>query len=427
MMKDNSKFTHSNFIRNSKFEIRYFSLKLVLFLLTLMVLPFPADASTPSVAQRLAGRIVQLPKVQRLLWYVSPVNGQRYLIHNDPSCLEVVRLTAIGINDKNLNKIPGPNAGRRDPKLVNRLRGRFLLAVEQQGAAFYLNPVDGRRAALTNGQQCQTALRRFATAATAKELGIIPMNGRQTVFDPYFTGVTSASIVHDEVVPGHATNQIMPIASLSKLMTALVLLDLNPDWGKEITITADDLNYPRGLVDPGDVTSEVPFAAGDTVTVRDLWRAMLVASSNQAAAMLAKHSGLSLEAFTAAMNDRAQLLGLEKTAFVEPSGLDPFNVSTAVEMAKIAAAAFGQPQIADTSVMGEFTITAKLPDNTTRDITVVNRNYSLLQFGVSAAKTGFLYEAQRTVAVRKGETIAVVLHARSMKERNKLLAEMLPR
>ena len=94
-------------------------------------------------------------------------------------------------------------------------------------------------------------------------------------------------------------------------------------------------------------------------------------------------------------------------------------------MARLAAAAFSQPEIARTSVMGQFTIAARRPDGTARDIPVVNRNATLLRFGPDGAKSGFLIEAQRTVAVRNGETIAVVLHARSMKERNQLLSQLL--
>lgn len=369
---------------------------------------------------------MQPPKEKKFFWYINPANSNRYLIHNGATCLEVVQISALGINDANLGKIPLRTGQRRDARLVSRLRGRFLLAVNQHGAAFYLNPLNGLRQALPNAEQCLAVLQRFTAPITAKDLGLIPMNRRQIVFDPMFSGATSAKIVTGKFITGVRADQIMPIASLSKLMTALVLLDQNIDWENEITMTADDLDYPKALVDPGDVTSEVPFAAGDTVTVRDLWRAMLVASSNQAAGLLARHSGLDQATFTAAMNRKTRELGMQKTRFIEPSGLDPFNVSTAMEMAKIAAAAFRYPEIAATSVMGEFTITAKLPDGSTRKITVVNRNYSLLQFNVSGAKTGFLHEAQRTVAAKKGETVAVVLHARSMQERNRILAELLP-
>jgi len=151
---------------------------------------------------------------------------------------------------------------------------------------------------------------------------------------------------------------------------------------------------------------------------------MLVASSNQAAGVLAKHSELPAAAFVSAMNAKAEGLGLKKTVFTEPSGLDPFNVSTAMETAKIAAAAFAQPEIADTTVMGEFEMTARQPDGGTRKIPVANRNHSLLQFQVTGAKVGFLKEAQRTVAVQRGDTVAVVLHARSMRERNRILGEI---
>ena len=75
--------------------------------------------------------------------------------------------------------------------------------------------------------------------------------------------------------------------------------------------------------------------------------------------------------------------------------------------------------------MGEFAIPAGRPDGTVREMTVVNRHATLLRLGLSGAKTGFLHEAQRTAAVRRDDTVAVVLHARSLEERNRWLADLL--
>ncbi len=229
----------------------------------------------------------------------------------------------------------------------------------------------------------------------------------------------------ERLTGGHQADVVLPLASLTKLVTALVVLDAPPDWSRTVTITADDLAYPQRYVNAGDITSEVPFQAGDRVTLGDLWAAMLIASSNQAAAILARETNLTPAAFTVAMNAKAASLGLQRTAFTEPSGLDVGNLGTAREMAAIARAAFAIPLVRETTLQRGVAIVAGRPDGATRTVSVVNRNASVLALGVDAAKTGFLIEAQRNLAVRKGDRIAVVLHARSMSERNGTIQRLL--
>lgn len=388
-------------------------------------LPTITVAAEIPLPKRLAGRILLQTDARGEAWYIQPKTQTRYYLENEKSCVDVMRSTSLGITNADLKKIPAATGQRGDAKLVRRLSGWILLAVEQQGQAWYVNPLDGRRHYLADGAACMDILRQFGLGITTADLRRIPMNSEQVIFDRTYNAVAAARIVGNRIERQPDADHILPIASLTKLMTALILLDQRPEWNKEITITADDIAYPLRLVDPGDITSEVPLLAGDTVSVLDLWKAMLVASSNQAAWVLAEHSGLTPSTFVTAMNAKAQTLGLKKTIFTEPTGLDPANVSTAVEMAHLALAAFKYPEIADTSVLNELTMFARQPDATTREIPVTNRNFSLLQFNVDGAKTGFLYEAQRNVAVQKGNITAVVLHARSMKERNQLVEKLL--
>ncbi|MDD5109826.1 MAG: serine hydrolase [Patescibacteria group bacterium] len=388
-------------------------------------LPTIATAAEVPLSKRLTSRFLLQSDAHDAAWYVHPATNERYSLRDSDICFSTAASLALGISDADLAKLATPAARKRNAKLASRLRGRFLLAVQQHGALLYFSPVDSARSPIPDGDTCLTLAKRLGQKVKTKELASIPMNTEQLIFDPAFSQVASAKIVNGKPVAGRYPNQILPIASLTKLMTALVISDLKPDWEREITLTAEDLAYPQTQVDPGDITSEVAFAVGDTVTVRELWVAMLVSSSNQAAITLADHSGLPIPAFVSAMNSKSRALGLNRTVFIEPTGLDPDNISTAAEMAKIAAAAFANPTIADTTVLKEFTIAARQTDGAIRAVPVTNRNYSLLQFSVDGAKTGFLYEAQRTVAVRKGNTIAVVLHARSMSERNQLLTTFL--
>ncbi|MGE5426119.1 MAG: D-alanyl-D-alanine carboxypeptidase family protein [Bacillota bacterium] len=127
-----------------------------------------------------------------------------------------------------------------------------------------------------------------------------------------------------------------PIASITKLMTALVFLDHNPGWDKAYTIGRQD------LVEGGKVNLFV----GDTVSVKDLFNSSLVASDNGATLALARSTGLSDEEFIAAMNGKAKELGLMQTAFVDPIGLNDDNLSTVKDVARLAKAALDKSDIA---------------------------------------------------------------------------------
>jgi len=174
----------------------------------------------------------------------------------------------------------------------------------------------------------------------------------------------------------------------------------------------------------GDATSEVPLEAGDSVRMSDLWIAMLTASSNQSAVILADNSGLSRQEFAAAMNKKAQKLGLKKTKFYEMTGLDPNNVSTPQEMALIANSAFVIEKIAQSTQVPDYVFEVVQADGNTRQVDVKNRNYSLLAMGADASKTGFLVEAQRNVVLRKNNNIIVVLHALSTVQRNQIIQKL---
>ena len=113
--------------------------------------------------------------------------------------------------------------------------------------------------------------------------------------------------------------EVRPMASITKLMTALILLEHGLDWEQELVVTS------ASVIDNH-------MYAGDTYTTKELWHAMLVASSNKAAYTLAESTGWGVDAFVSRMNDRAVELGLGYTRFADPTGLDSANVSTAADI-----------------------------------------------------------------------------------------------
>lgn len=126
-----------------------------------------------------------------------------------------------------------------------------------------------------------------------------------------------------------------PIASISKLMTALVFLEHNPGWDEIYTIGPED------QISGGKQN----LFLGEKMRLKDIFHASLVASDNGATLALVNASGLSQAEFVQAMNDKAKALGLRQTTFAEPTGLSDNNVSTAREVVLLARAAFQEEAI----------------------------------------------------------------------------------
>ena len=175
---------------------------------------------------------------------------------------------------------------------------------------------------------------------------------------------------------------VLPIASLTKLMTALVLLDLGLDWSQEVEINADD-NSIEG--------ARLKVPTGVKVTLEDVFRAMLVGSANNATQTLVSATGLGEAAFVEKMNQKAFDLGLENTVFVEPTGLSENNVSTVVDYVKIAKEAFSKEKVRSLSVLQEH-----LMETTDGQFIQVKNTNKLVResyLNIAGSKTGFTYEA----------------------------------
>jgi D-alanyl-D-alanine endopeptidase (penicillin-binding protein 7) len=171
-----------------------------------------------------------------------------------------------------------------------------------------------------------------------------------------------------------------PIASISKLMTALVFLDHNPGWTKVYQVAPAD-NIAGGHLN---------LFLGDRVTVKDLFYTALVASDNGATMALVHATGLSQADFVAQMNATAKRLGLLNTHFAEPTGLSDSNISTAREVAIMAQAAFARPEIRQATTLPEYKFTTL--DGRANDI--VSTDYLLSgatrdSLEVLAGKTGY--------------------------------------
>ncbi|HXS81834.1 MAG TPA: serine hydrolase [Methylomirabilota bacterium] len=204
-----------------------------------------------------------------------------------------------------------------------------------------------------------------------------------------------------EVLFEKNASRSVPIASLSKLMTALVFLEQNPDLEKEATVRADEIAG----------AGHTQLRRGEVVPLGELLRMSLMCSDNCATRVIAHSSGLTPDEFIARMNRKSIELGLTGTRFVEFTGLNEHNVSTAADVARLLHAAANEPLIA------EITTTRSYEFHTTRRWHTIGNTNRLLygRYEVLGGKTGFIREAgycfATWVRAQGRDLIAVVLGA----------------
>ena len=221
----------------------------------------------------------------------------------------------------------------------------------------------------------------------------------------------AAAIIYDPI-----TNQVLweensqnqrSIASITKVMTATVFLENNPDLSQQYTITRGDVFQ----------ASTTHLISNDKVTGDDLLHLLLIASDNAAARALARVSPLGSEGFVQRMNDKAAELGLQTTHYADPSGLLSDNVSSAYDMARLITLASQDERISSVMRLSEYTVyTGK-----GRAVSFHSTNHLLGRpdVEVRAGKTGFISKAGYCLATllqmpQSGQQVAVVvLGARS--------------
>lgn len=193
------------------------------------------------------------------------------------------------------------------------------------------------------------------------------------------------------------------MASITKLMSALVFLETNPDWNRRVSVVSDDI-----------IGSHV--SAGESYKVKDLWSAALVGSSNKSMLTLADVVNWPREAFVQRMNQKALELGMSDTYFVEPTGLEKENVSTASDIAILLSEALKYKKIQQTLTKEELNLK---PGNNSIKHHVWNTNWVLLDWipndfsNIYGGKTGYIeasgYNFSVQVSDNNGHLLDVVV------------------
>ena len=170
------------------------------------------------------------------------------------------------------------------------------------------------------------------------------------------------------------------IASITKVMTALVFLEDSPDLAKEITVERGDVY----------AASTTYLRSNDRITLDEVLHLTLIASDNAAARVLARVSHGGTAPFIERMNEKAVELGLESTSFTDPSGLNPANVSSAYDLSRLISFASANETIAP--IMRTAAYSAR---TSRRTINIRNTNHLVRggEVDVLGGKTGFITKA----------------------------------
>jgi serine-type D-Ala-D-Ala endopeptidase (penicillin-binding protein 7) len=230
--------------------------------------------------------------------------------------------------------------------------------------------------------------------------GIVKTGVKQSQFSakPLALRLRSSAVLvlaQDSGEPLFAKNvdQIMPIASITKLMTAMVVLDSGLPLLESIDIDKTDIDRKKG--------SRSKLQVGTTLMRAEMLKLALMASENRAAAALARNFPGGTEAFVAAMNQKAAELGMVNTHFEDPTGLTPDNVSTAEDLAKMVAAAHSYPLIREYTTSDSFKIESE-DRRRHRLLSYVNSNRLIKsrQWDIGLSKTGYISEAGRCLVMQ---------------------------
>ena len=206
-----------------------------------------------------------------------------------------------------------------------------------------------------------------------------------------------------EVLFAKNTNQPTPIASITKLMTAMVMLDAKLPQNEVIEISDEDIDYLKG--------THSRLTIGTQMTRGEFLQLALMASENRAASTLATHYSGGRAMFVRAMNAKAHSLGMANTHFADPTGLDSQNVSTAEDLAKMVQAAYQYAEIRAATTTADREVYL---DGRTYPVLFKNTN-GLVREGeweIGLSKTGFINEAGRCLVMQAtiaGEPMIVVL------------------
>lgn len=261
---------------------------------------------------------------------------------------------------------------------------RAFVEQQQQQRPAFNNVVHVQPAVTHNFQPAVESARSFANInqANSSSYAYVPMlNARSALVMNANTG---------KILYQKNMDSVRSIASISKLMAAMVVLDAKLDMNQAITITTAEIDRLKG--------TSSRLSIGTTLTRGELLHLGLMSSENRAIHALGRTYPGGMGAFVAAMNAKARHLGMSNTRFYEPTGLDPRNVSTARDLSVMVRAANHYPKIRSLSTSNYGSVYTSAG----KTQTYKNTN-ALVREGVwkiSLQKTGYIREAGRSMVLQ---------------------------
>jgi serine-type D-Ala-D-Ala endopeptidase (penicillin-binding protein 7) len=245
----------------------------------------------------------------------------------------------------------------------------------------------------------------FATSAAhaaATEGAVVPANLKRSAPPGLRSGAALVlDTTHSSVLYSRNAEVAMPIASITKLMTALVIMDAQQPLDEPIEIGAEDRSSRRG--------SRSRLVPGTRLTRGDLMHLALMASENRAAHALGRAYPGGLAACVSAMNARARALGMTSAHFVEPTGLSDENVASPEDLSKLVMAAAKVPEISEYSTDRVYVVRIgrRMVRFGTTDSLVTRPDWK-----IQVQKTGYISEAGRCLVMQTvidDRTVVIVL------------------
>ncbi|MGE5451848.1 MAG: D-alanyl-D-alanine endopeptidase [Acidobacteriota bacterium] len=272
-------------------------------------------------------------------------------------------------------------------------RGRIVRSALPVAAAVPdLTPVEVNAPALLSGKAATAPSSNMAAASGASGASFGQLYGLHHTNDPLDLK-SSAALVMDqdtnEVLFAKNSEAVLPIASLTKLMTATVIVEAKLPMEEMVSVTAEDVDTEKN--------SSSRLAVGTTLTRGELLHLALMSSENRAAHALGRTYPGGMPAFVVAMNAKAKTLGMSDTRYVDPTGLNSRNQSSAKDLATLVKAAYQQPLIRELSTSREYTARVGA-----RQVQFHNTN-SLVRspsWDIGLQKTGYIVEAGRCLVMQ---------------------------
>jgi D-alanyl-D-alanine endopeptidase (penicillin-binding protein 7) len=205
---------------------------------------------------------------------------------------------------------------------------------------------------------------------------------------------------NSEILFEKNSNVALPIASITKLMTALIVVESRQDMNEILTITEDDVDHIKN--------SGSRLRVGTQLSRATMLHLALMSSENRAASALGRHYPGGISAFVAAMNAKARSLGMNGTHYVDANGLSSSNVASARDLAKLVAAVQQYPILCQYSTDTEYQVEAG-----GRPLQYRNTNHlvSNANWEIGLQKTGYIQEAGRCLVMQamiEGRPIVMV-------------------